>query len=137
MKWLLVLVFAVIAVTSAFPVVTFAVDPAGLVTCEGVDANGIADCNFCSFIQMVDVIVNWLFSVLVLIAVFLIVYAGFKLVVSAGNPSAMTDAKGMISNVIIGFVIILAAWLIVDTVLKALVAPDLEFGMWNDINACR
>lgn len=112
------------------PQIALGAERSGLVTCTGVD------CNFCTFIQMVDNIVDWLFMFLVLAAVLILVYAGFKLVVSAGNPSAMSAAKGYISNVIIGFVIVMAGWLIVDTLMKALVGSGSDFGTWNEIKDC-
>ncbi len=74
------------------------------------------------------------------VAVRIVIYAGLKLVVSAGNPSAMSDAKKMLTNVLIGFVIVLSAWLIVDTIMKALLNPnyesgEIEFGPWNQLEA--
>jgi len=111
-----------------FPTIAFGQDPGGLVTCSG------PDCNFCTFVSLVDGLIAWLFGFLVLAAILILVVAGFKLVVSAGNPSAMTAAKGMISNVIIGFVIVMAAWLIVDTMLKALLRDTDNFGIWNDLD---
>lgn len=119
--FLLVFTFAI-----ALPADVFAVDPDGLVTCTDTD------CNFCTFLQMFNIILDWVMGLLVLIAVLLIVVTGVKLVVSAGNPSAMQSAKSTLSNVIIGFVIILAAWLIVDTMLIALTGGQ-GFGVWSDI----
>lgn len=96
---------------------------AQLVQCSGID------CNFCSFTQMVDTIIDWLVGILVLIAVILLAVAGIKMVTSVGNPSAVSEAKTMLTNVIIGFVIVLASWTVVDTMLKALSGGDL--GVWN------
>lgn len=100
-----------------------------LVPCSG------PDCNFCSIVTLVQNIINWLFGFLTLVAVILLVVAGFKLVTSAGNPNAWETAKKMLTNVIIGFIIIMAAWLIVDTIMKALLAPDSGMGPWNSFSA--
>jgi len=100
---------------------------AQLVTCAG------PDCNFCTATQMVDGLIGWLIGILVLVAVLLLCVAGFKLVTSAGNSSAVGEAKQMLVNVIVGFVIILAAWTIVDTLIKTLAGGDL--GVWNPV-AC-
>jgi len=101
----------------------------GLVTCSG------PDCDMCSFVAMIEGLVNWLFSFLVLAAVLGLMIAGFKLVTSAGNESAWSGAKSMFTNIIIGFVIVLSAWLIVDTIMKAFIAPESDFGMWNQVPA--
>lgn len=120
------------------PTVTFGADPGGIVTCTG------PDCNLCTLVEMINAIVAWLFGFLTLAAVAILVFAGFKLVLSAGDTGAMSDAKKMITNVVIGFVIVLAAWLIVDTVMKGLMDPNyssggegsqLKFGPWNKIPA--
>lgn len=114
------------------PQLAFGQDSAGLVTCNG------PDCNFCSLMQMADNIIQFLFVILVLAAVLSLVIAGFRLVTSQGNPGAMERAKKMVSNILIGFVIILSAWLIVDTVIKAIANRDgnggFDFGMWNQIS---
>jgi hypothetical protein len=117
----------VVALLYAVPLAVFAQDPGGLVNCSG------PDCNFCSLVNLTKILIDWLFGFLVLAAVLVLMIAGFKLVVSAGNPSAMSDAKNMATNVIIGFVIVMAAFIIVDTLIKALVKPDSAFESWNEI----
>ena len=123
---------AVLLVIIWMPLASFAQTGAGsdsdLVTCSG------PDCNFCTAVDMVDNIVDLLFAFLSIAAVLVIVFAGFKLVVSAGNPSAMSAAKSMITNVVVGFIIVLSAWLIVDTVMKALISDEIDFGVWNEID---
>ena len=103
----------------------------GLVTCDGVSIV----CNACTFISMVNGLVQWLFTILALLAVMMMVYAGFKLVVSQGNSHAWGEAKGMLTNVIVGFVIVLSAWLIVDTLIKMLASSNSGLGMWNSLEA--
>lgn len=119
----------------SMPQVTVAQSPAGLVTCGY--AKDSYDCNFCTFMSMVDKIITFVFTLMVMGAVLMLVYAGFKLVVSQGNEHAMQETKGMISNVIIGFVIVMSAWLIVDTMMKALLRTDSGFGVWNKIGSCK
>jgi len=83
------------------------------------------DCGTCNVMYMANGIIIWLIGFLFLIFAILVMRAGIKLVVSAGNPSALTSAKESFTNAIIGFIIILAAWLIVDTLMRALVGtPD-------------
>jgi len=126
-----------------FPTIGFAQTEevsGGLVTCG---YEGAPDCDFCTFVQMVDKIIDFLFILLVLSAVLVVMIAGFKMVVSGGNVSAWENAKGMLTNVIVGLFIVMAAWLIVDTIMKALLSPSADFngaesgfGMWNEIGDC-
>jgi hypothetical protein len=76
------------------------------------------------------------------ICAIVIVIAGFKMVTAGGNVGQVSDAKSMITNTIVGFIILLAAWLIVDTVLKVFVSGSSNttgaaripgFGPWNEI----
>lgn len=60
------------------------------------------------------------------------VVAGFNLVTSGGNRSKLDDAKKKLSNALIGILIMFAAWLLVDTLMKATL--DQSFGPWNQIS---
>ncbi len=121
--------FVLVSLLLLLPLAAFGQEAGGLVTCSG------PDCNFCTFIAMVDKVIKFIFTLMVLGSVLMMVYAGFQLVVSQGNEHAMGEAKGMISNVIIGFVIVMSAWLIVDTMMKALLRTDAGFGMWNSLSS--
>jgi len=116
------------------PSLVFGQTPPGLVTCSG------PDCDMCHFVNMINGIVNWLFGFLVLAAVFGLMISGFKLVVSAGNEAAWSAAKSMVTSVVVGLVIVLSAWLIVDTIMKGFVKDSngikSEFGMWNQVADC-
>ncbi len=57
-----------------------------------------------------------------IIAVLIILYAGFLWMTAAGNEDKITQAKGMMSAGVIGLIIILAAFGIATFVMNALVA---------------
>ena len=98
----------------------------GLVTCDG------PDCTFCNLAQLVHNIINWVFLIIIPVGVLLFAFAGLRLVVSRGDPSALGDAKSQLTKIIIGLVIMFASWTIVDTVLK--VATGSDYGVWNPIS---
>ncbi len=112
---LLTISFLVLSVF-AFPSTSFAQDPgpAGLVVCEG------PECNFCHLVQQIDVVVDWIVTISTIFVALVLIYAGFKLVFSGGNQAAYAKAKVFFVNALIGLVLLLGAWTIVDTVLKAL-----------------
>ncbi len=116
-------------VLAAVPLFTFA---AGLVPCGGADEPA---CQTCHVVQLVNGVISWLVLILGTVAAIIIVYAGFKLVMSGGNRHAKEEAKSMLSNMIIGYVIVLAGWLLVDTGMKALLADgETKLGMWNQLS---
>lgn len=86
----------------------------GLITCDGITV----PCTFEKLLLMVNKIIRFLIFVIgVPIVVLSFAYAGFVLVTSGGNPSKKEEAKGIIGKAVTGLIILLAAWLIVKTVL--------------------
>lgn len=65
-------------------------------------------------------IINILLSLLGMITVIIIVYAGFLWMTGGGNQEQVTKAKGMLSAAVIGLFIIFTAWSISTFVLKRL-----------------
>lgn len=110
----------------ALPSLVFA-QAGGLVPCGGQNGD---PCNTNDVVGFANSMIDYLIKALGVIAVIVMVYAGFKLVVSAGNEGEWTKAKELFTNVIIGIILILAAWLIVDTVLKGLTGRGL--GDWTE-----
>ena len=100
-----------------------------LVPCGGRDEPA---CQSCHAVGLINGVVVWLVAILGLIAAIIIVYAGFKLVTSAGNTAAKTQAKSLMTNMFIGYVIVLSAWLVIDYGMKAMVNEG-TFGVWNEI----
>lgn len=92
---------------------------AGLVPCGG---EGETECNSCQIIRLGDRVFDWLIGVLTAIFILIIVVNGIRLLSSNGNVSAMKQSRSMITNAIIGFIIVLGAWTLVDLLLKFLLA---------------
>jgi hypothetical protein len=106
------------------PAAATAAEP--LIPCGGANQH---PCQSCDVVTLANNVVGWLVGALGAIAVLIIVYAGIKMVTSNGNHHALEEAKGMMMNMIIGYLIVLAAWLVLDYVLKALLID----GNWNTI----
>ncbi len=82
------------------------------------------DCGYNDFLQLIKNVINRLIFLSFPIAAGVFAWAGFKMMTAAGSESKRTEAKNMIVKVFIGFVIILAAWLIVNTILSALLKQE-------------
>lgn len=106
----LVTVF-VTAVMMASPEVAMAANP--LVPCTD-------DCGSCELVKLANTVISWLIGILFMIFAVLMTIAGFGLVTSGGNQAALESAKSKFKNAIIGIIIVFAAWLLVDTLLKSL-----------------
>ena len=101
----------------------------GLVPCEGGGFRSDSPCTPCHLIQLANNVITWLISILTLVFAILAMYAGFKLVTSGGNTGAKQDAKSMLTNAIIGFILVLAAFIIIDTGMRALLRDDENAGV--------
>ena len=109
------------------------VNGAGLVPCGGT---GEPACQTCHALGLVNSINSWLVGILSIVAAILFVIAGFKIVTAQGNPSVIKGAKDLIVNAAIGFAIVLAAWLLIDLLMKTLLDDSNgEIGPGNTI-AC-
>jgi len=93
---------------------------AKLVTCDGSAAS---PCTTDSFVGMINGIINWIISIAGVIFTISCIYGGFLYMTSGENPGNKAKAKSILYSTLIGFIIILVAWLIVYTILHTL-APD-------------
>lgn len=103
----------------------------GFVTCTGTD------CSACNFVELLNLLIIWLFGIVFVIFAVLMTVAGFGLVTSGGNQSALDAAKTKFSNAIIGILIMMAAWIIVDTLLRGTLAGGAGeitgYGPWAQV----
>lgn len=100
--------------------------PARLVPCNGVD------CTVCHIAELAQNLINLGIFLFVFFAAIMFAYAGFMYLTDQALQG-QAQAKKMFGHVAGGLVILLSAWLIVDTLMKALLGGN--FGPWNDI--CR
>lgn len=97
------------------PIITLA----KLVTCDG------PNCNFSSFVSMINGIINWIISIAGVIFAISAIWGGFLYMTSGTSLGDKEKAKSILWSTLVGFVIILCAWLIVYTILNTL-APGNE-----------
>ena len=102
----------------------------GLVTCGD---QGEPSCEFCYLVSMIDGTLQWLVTVLSTITAILFLVSGLRMVTSAGDIKAKQAAKKRVVSTATGFMTVLAAWLIIDFLLQALVAADFS-PVWYTIS---
>jgi len=105
----------------------------GLVKCEGAltaDEIGKKDkCDFAQLIETIKYLINWMIYITVPIVIVIFAYAGFLFMTA--KESNISKAKHIFSNVVIGFFFMLAAWVIVHSILKFLVRNDSYLFFFN------
>jgi len=75
-------------------------------------------CDFNQLMNMVNIVIKFLlFDMAIPIAAIMFTFAGFELVTSGGSTEKRGLAKKVFTNAVIGLIIAVACWLIVDSVL--------------------
>ena len=82
-----------------------------------------ADCGFDNLLLLAQAIITFIIKLSIPVAAGLFIYAGFLWVTAASSEGQVTKAKGIFTTAFWGFVIILGAWLIVYTLVTAIVDP--------------
>jgi divalent metal cation (Fe/Co/Zn/Cd) transporter len=97
--------------------------PGQIVTCSGAtDAAGMHACTCQDLIKTAQNVLYTGIYVAVFMSAVLFAWAGWKLLTgkSTGTSADIESGKKILWNVIVGLVIILAAWLVVNTLFTAL-----------------
>lgn len=96
-------------------------------------------CGFGGVLAIVQNVMNFIIAIGIIIATLIIVWGGILYVLSPANPENRSTANKMLINAVVGLLITLSAWLIVDFVMKTLYNPGAttpagqRFGPWNSI----
>jgi type IV secretory pathway VirB2 component (pilin) len=94
-------------------------------------------CDFGDAMQLIRNIINFLLFVIATpIAGLVICYAGFQLLTSGGSSEKKTKAKHVLMNMILGYVIALGAWLIVNTIFSTFKIAPCQNWLGKDIPDC-
>ncbi|MFZ2225914.1 MAG: pilin [Candidatus Moraniibacteriota bacterium] len=106
----------------------FASAASGLVPC----GTGATDpCTLCHLIVGFKGLLDWGMTILVVAAITAVTISGVMYIISSGNPGLITSAKGLLTNSLIGFAIMLGAWLIINTTLT-LLSVKTDLGIQKD-----
>jgi hypothetical protein len=130
--WLIVTVFL-----SSVPSLVFAQTPEAitnmpdeLVPCGDP---GQPTCQTCHLYQLVENVFAWVFGLATFVVIVLIIYGGFRLATSTGNQMAKRDARKIISSAIIGFVLVLSAWMLVELMITTLSGAEGSGSIWTSL----
>ena len=94
-----------------------------------------APCTLCHLFVLFKRIVDFLtLNIIFPLAVLMIVVGGAMFLTAGGDPGRIGGAKKILTATVIGLAIILAAWLIVDTVITFLTPAGSPFQNWSTID---
>lgn len=107
---------------------------AGLVPCGGLNEKA---CSFCDLLQLWKRLIDFIMvDLLFPVATVMIVVGGFFIMTAGESPERAKRGRGIITAAVVGILIALFSWLIIDTIIKVL-APNFNavtgFGQWNEL----
>jgi hypothetical protein len=97
--------------------------PGKIVPCSG------PDCTVCHIADLANNVLNAGIYVAVFLSAILIAWAGWKYLTNVANAGAHEKAREIFTNVIVGLIIILGGWLVIDTIMRTLTTNK----TWNRI----
>jgi len=109
--------FFVIANIVLLPATLFAAE-SKLIPCDG------PNCDFNALMLLVKNVITYLMIISVPLAAIAFSYAGFLYLTAAGDSGKVKQAHGIFTKVAIGFIMVLAAWVIVHEIVVRFVKPS-------------
>jgi len=103
----------------------------GFVNCGGVDN----PCEMSDFLITIHKVLDFaIYTLAPIFVVMMVVIGGLYIFASAGNPGQVGKGKTIIKNALIGYLIVLGAWLILNIVLSLIgVAEWTGLRTWYEI----
>jgi hypothetical protein len=111
---------------------------AALVPCgrEGQPA-----CTWCDLMQLIKNVIDFLMYLVIPLSVIMIVIGGIIIMTAAGSTQRVSQGKEIVTAALIGLLIALLSWIIIDTILKIIsttpqgsgTAIIKDYGPWNKI----
>lgn len=97
------------------------------------DCNQPGGCqSICDIALLAQNLLNYGIFLAVVLSAVLFAYAGWRMITSGGNTEIYAQGKRVFGNVLIGIIIILAGWIVVDTLMNTLLGTS-NGAPWNKI----
>lgn len=106
---------------------------AALVTCDPEKPAGAGSCDLCALFQTIQNVVNFLIGAAFSMVTIMLIYGGISMYFSGGNPENTKKATKVLINAVIGLVIVLTSWMVINTIITFLAKPGSPPTFWTQI----
>ena len=99
------------------------------------DAYNVCPASWGLLVTVINNIIEFSITIaIVFVAPIMIAYSGFLYVVNPANPGGIAKAKSILSSTVIGIIVAIAGWAIVDAVMAVFYHPsDSAWGTWSSL----
>ena len=106
---------------------------AALVTCDPEKPAGAGSCDLCALFQTIQNVVNFLIGAAFSMVTIMLMYGGISMYFSGSNPENTKKATKVLINAVIGLVIVLTSWVIINTIITFLAKPGSPPTFWTQL----
>ena len=93
-----------------------------------------APCTFCHLVLLMQLLIEFLLKLAAVVSILVIVYAGLRYMLAAGDTSGMQTAKTALRYALTGFAVVFISWALVSTILTMLGYIDPITGTWYAVD---
>ncbi len=115
-NWLKIAELVLVTVLVFAPLLTVHAQTSGLSRNFNCDTTLGLKCGETSVNGLIKTVINWMLGIAFAIAVIFLIIGGFMYITSAGNEESAEKGKGTVVNALIGIVIIILSYVIVNVV---------------------
>lgn len=123
----------IILLFSLFLLAPVAASAAGLVPCGGPN-NGEKPCTFQDMFILVARATNFLIEWAGVFAVYQIIFNSFGVIWHLGEEESITQYRKSLSNAIVGFVMVMMAFVFINTTVNIILSSKCSFDLTNPLN---
>ncbi len=111
---------------------TLIVQSAGLVPCGGINEK---PCSYCDLLELFKGVIDFLMYIIFPLATIMIVWGGIVIMTARESPERVKQGRGIITAAVVGILIALLSWLILDTIFKVVAVgwSNTGLGPWNQL----
>ncbi len=91
-------------------------------------------CEFCDFFVLINNIIREVLKYAGIIAVLMLISGGVMLFFAGASSEIFLRAKGIITSTVIGLVIVLSAWITINTIFDRLNVIEMDGWTWYNIS---
>lgn len=108
--------------------------PAPIVPKECAGPDAATKCTLCSLTQLARNLLNFAIFLAIVMSAVLFAWAGIRYLTAQGNAGVAAAARKTLVNVFLGLLLILCAWLLVNTLMSIMVRKDFSGLLpWNQL----
>ena len=94
---------------------------------------GETGCNLCAALKVTQNIINFLTTIAIGLAALMVVFGAIRLMTAGGSEEKVSSGKKAITSALVGLLIALAAYAIINTILNLMSPSGFDFKTWSNL----